>query len=47
VEQVVTTVRRSREAGAQGRAAEAADQIAALSMRLHAALVRAGLRSLR
>lgn len=47
VEQVVTPIRRSREDGAQGRAAEAADEIAALSLRLHAALVRAGLRSLR
>lgn len=47
VEQVVTPIRRSREAGAEGRAAEAADEIAALSLRLHAALVRAGLRGLR
>ncbi len=47
VEQVVSPIRRSREAGAEGRAEEAMSQIAALSVRLHAALVRAGLRSLR
>jgi DNA-binding transcriptional MerR regulator len=47
VEQVVTPVRRSREDGAEGRAAQAIDEIAALSLRLHATLVRAGLRTLR
>ncbi|MGY2874835.1 DNA-binding transcriptional MerR regulator [Marmoricola sp. URHA0025 HA25] len=47
VEQVVTPIRRSREEGAQGRAAQAVDEIAALSLRLHATLVRAGLRALR
>lgn len=47
VEQVVSPIRRSREEGAEGRAAQAIDDIAALSVRLHAALVRAGLRSLR
>ncbi|NUR08870.1 MAG: MerR family transcriptional regulator [Nocardioidaceae bacterium] len=44
VEQVVMPMRRSREAGASGRAEEAGAQIAALSVRLHAALVKAGLR---
>jgi len=43
VEQVVTPMRRSREAGATGRADEASAQIAALSVKLHATLVRAGL----
>lgn len=47
VEQVVTPIRRSREEGAEGRAAQAMDEIAALSLRLHAALVRSGLRPLR
>jgi DNA-binding transcriptional MerR regulator len=47
VEQVVTPIRRSREEGAQGRAAQAVDEIATLSLRLHATLVRAGLRALR
>jgi DNA-binding transcriptional MerR regulator len=47
VEQVVSPIRRSREEGAEGRAAQAIDEIAALSVRLHAALVKAGLRSLR
>ncbi len=47
VEQVVTPVRRSREDGAEGRAAQAMDEIAALSLRLHATLVRTGLRALR
>jgi len=47
VEQVVAPIRRSREAGAEGRAEEAMTQIASLSVRLHAALVRAGLRGLR
>jgi DNA-binding transcriptional MerR regulator len=47
VEQVVSPIRRSREDGAEGRAAQAVDEIAGLSLRLHAALVRSGLRSLR
>ncbi|MGO4257586.1 transcriptional regulator FtsR [Marmoricola sp. RAF53] len=47
VEQVVAPIRRSREDGAEGRAAQAMDDIALLSLRLHATLVRAGLRSLR
>lgn len=47
VEQVVAPIRRSREDGAEGRAAHAVDEIAALSVRLHAALVRSELRSLR
>ena len=47
VEQVVTPIRRSREDGAEGRAAQAIDEIAALSLRLHATLVRAGLRTMR
>jgi DNA-binding transcriptional MerR regulator len=47
VEQVVTPMRRSREEGAEGRAAQTMDEMAVLSVRLHAALVNAGLRSLR
>lgn len=47
VEQVVSPIRRSREEGAEGRAKQAIDEIAALSVRLHATLVRSGLRSLR
>ncbi|MCW2787631.1 MAG: MerR family transcriptional regulator [Marmoricola sp.] len=47
VEQVVSPIRRSREDGAEGRAAQAMDEIATLSLRLHATLVRAGLRSMR
>jgi DNA-binding transcriptional MerR regulator len=47
VEQVVTPIRRSREEGAEGRAEQAIGEIAALSVRLHATLVKAGLRSLR
>lgn len=47
VEQVVTPIRRSREEGAEGRAAQAIDEIATLSLRLHATLVRSGLRALR
>ncbi|HEX4190826.1 MAG TPA: MerR family transcriptional regulator [Marmoricola sp.] len=47
VEQVVSPIRRSREDGAEGRAAQAVEDIASLSLRLHATLVRAGLRSLR
>jgi hypothetical protein len=44
---VATPLRRSREPGAEGRAEEAVSQIAALSVRLHATLVRTGLRDLR
>jgi DNA-binding transcriptional MerR regulator len=47
VEQVAAPIRRSREAGAEGRAEEAMTQLAALSVRLHATLVKVGLRSLR
>ncbi|GAB2740800.1 transcriptional regulator FtsR [Nocardioides pakistanensis] len=47
VEQVVSPLRRGRDAGAQARADDAIAQIAALSVRLHATLVRAGLRSSR
>ena len=47
VEQIVAPIRRSREEGAEGRAAQAMDEMAVLSVRLHAALVKAGLRSLR
>ena len=45
VEQVVSTMRRGRDASASARAEEAITQIAALSVRLHATLVKAGLRS--
>ena len=47
VDQVVSPIRHSREDGAEGRAAQATEEIAALSLRLHATLVRAGLRALR
>ena len=47
VEQVVSPIRRSREQGAEGRAAQTMDEMAVLSVRLHAALVKSGLRSLR
>jgi DNA-binding transcriptional MerR regulator len=47
VEQVVAPIRRSREEGAEGRAAEVAGEIAALSVRLHATLVKVGLRAIR
>jgi DNA-binding transcriptional MerR regulator len=47
VEQVVSPIRRSREDGAEGRAAQAMEEIAALSLRLHATLVRTGMRGLR
>ena len=47
MEQVVSPIRRSREDGAEGRAAQTMDEMAVLSVRLHAALVKAGLRSLR
>lgn len=47
VEQVTQPIRRSREPGAEGRADEVASQIAALSVRLHATLVKVGLRTSR
>jgi DNA-binding transcriptional MerR regulator len=47
MEQIVSPIRRSREEGAEGRAAQTVDEMAVLSVRLHAALVKAGLRSLR
>ena len=47
VEQVVAPIRRSREDGAEGRAAQTMDELAVLSVRLHAVLVESGLRSLR
>ena len=47
VEQVVAPIRRSREDGAEGRADQATAEIAALSVRLHATLVRSGLRAQR
>ncbi len=43
VEQVVAPLRRGRDAGAGARAADAVSEIAALSVRLHATLVKAGL----
>ena len=46
VEQVVAPVRRSRDASASARAEEAISEIAALTVRLHATLVKAGLRRL-
>ena len=47
VEQIVSPIRRSREDGAEGRAAQAVEDIASLSLKLHATLVRSGLRSMR
>ncbi len=47
IEQVLTPIRRSREDGAEGRAAQTMDELAVLSVRMHAALVKSGLRSLR
>ena len=44
VEQVVSTVRHGHDPAARGRADEAANEIAALSVRLHATLVKSGLR---
>jgi DNA-binding transcriptional MerR regulator len=44
VEQVVAPQRRGRDASARGRAEETVSEIAALSVRLHATLVKAGLR---
>src|SRR5262245_1742344 len=45
VDQVVAPHRRGRDAAAKARAEEAVSEIAALSVRLHATLVKAGLRS--
>ena len=47
MEQVISPIRHSREEGAEGRAAQTVDEMAVLSVRLHAALVKSGLRSLR
>ncbi|RJS47259.1 MerR family transcriptional regulator [Nocardioides cavernaquae] len=44
VEQVTAPLRNGRDASAEARADEAAAEIAALSVRLHATLVKAGLR---
>lgn len=46
VEQVVTPVRRGRDASASARAEETMSEMAALSVRLHATLVKVGLRRL-
>jgi DNA-binding transcriptional MerR regulator len=45
VDQVVAPLKRGRDASAKARADEAVSEIAALSVRLHATLVKAGLRS--
>jgi len=45
VEQVIAPQKRGRDAGAKARAEETVSEIAALSVRLHATLVKAGLRS--
>ena len=45
VEQVVAPHKRSRDTAAKARAEEAVSEIAALSVRLHATLVKTGLRS--
>lgn len=47
VEQVLAPIRRSREEAAEGRADDVMAQIAALSVRLHAVLVKVALRRLR
>lgn len=47
VEQVVSPMKRARDAGARARAEDAIEQMAALSVRLHATLVKSGLRSVR
>jgi DNA-binding transcriptional MerR regulator len=47
VEQVVSPMQRGRDAGARARAEDAIKEMAALSVRLHAALVKSGLRSAR
>lgn len=46
IQQVVAPVRRARDADASARADEAVSEIAALSVRLHATLVKTGLRKL-
>jgi DNA-binding transcriptional MerR regulator len=46
VEQVVAPQKRGRDAAARGRAEETVSELAALSVRLHATLVKAGLRGL-
>ena len=43
VQQAVAPLQRSRDAAASARVAEAASEIAALSVRLHATLVKSGL----
>ncbi|WP_067432977.1 transcriptional regulator FtsR [Nocardioides jensenii] len=45
VEQVVSPLRRGRDAAAEARAEEAVAEIAALSVKLHATLVKAGLQA--
>jgi DNA-binding transcriptional MerR regulator len=45
VEQVIAPQKRGRDASARARAQETVSEIAALSVRLHATLVKAGLRS--
>jgi DNA-binding transcriptional MerR regulator len=45
VDQVVAPLKRGRDAAAKARAEEAVSEIAALSVRLHATLVKTGLRS--
>ena len=45
VEQVAEPIRRQRDAGAQARAEEAVREIAALSVKLHATLVKSALRA--
>jgi DNA-binding transcriptional MerR regulator len=47
VEQVVSPMRRGRDTDAQARAEDAITRMAALSVRLHATLVKSGLRSFR
>lgn len=46
IQQVVAPVRGGRDSGANARAEEAVSELAALSVRLHATLVKAGLRRL-
>jgi hypothetical protein len=45
VEQVVAPLRRTSDPSARARVEETAGELAALSVRLHATLVKAGLRS--
>lgn len=47
VEQVVSPMRRARDGAARARAEDTISQLAALSVRLHATLVKSGLRSAR